>query len=527
MRTGVTDSLRGEAKRIVGDAWYRDSTPDRIAYGRDCWPLGILWTRGGKIFLHNPDFIVIPGTVEEVAQLVKLARESGTPVIPYGAGSGVCGGTVAFEGGFTLDVKRLSGITRFDTEALMVRAGAGTIGMHLETDLLRRGYTMGHYPSSLICSSLGGYLAGRSAGQNSSRFGKIEDMCFSMQVVAGTGEIIETHRYQPDLTQLFLGSEGTLGVITQGTMRIEPAPQERIYRGVQFHSIDAALGALREMVQAGYRPAVVRVYDELDSLLARRKDSTRKREGHGETTPTLVKRLTTFARSKALQPIQPTIKRAADGLLKRALGAPMMLNRLTGMVPGGCLMVVGFEGLEGITKAEANSALELLYQSGTDMGSGPGEHWYENRFAVSYKQSGMLDRGAFVDTMEVCTTWDNLQNLYRAVRQAVSPHAFIMAHFSHAYPEGCSIYFTFAGFAADGDAIEALYKRTWSAGLNAVRRVNAGISHHHGIGFAKAQYLAADHAGGEQLNRILKSRFDPDGVMNPGKLWDVQQVEAA
>lgn len=189
-----------------------------------------------------------------------------------------------------------------------------------------------------------------------------------------------------------------------------------------------------------------------------------------------------------------------------------------------CLMIIGFEGPAPLTTHEANAAFDVLRRDGSDLGAGPGEHWYDNRFAVSYKQSPMMDLGVFVDTMEVSTTWDNIHNLYRSVRRAVRANAFIMAHFSHVYPEGSSIYFTFAGIAPDGEPIEALYNRTWETALNAVRRSGASIAHHHGAGLSKARFIGCDHEGGRPLNDLLKERFDPDRIMNPGKLWDARQV---
>ena len=523
----VDAKVREKARQIVGPQWFLDSRADRITYGRDCWPLGILWTRGGKIFQYNPDFIVIPETREQIVELVELAAESGTPVIPYGAGSGVCGGTWPTRGGFTLDVKRLDRTVELDPERLTARVGAGAIGMHLEADLNRRGFTFGHYPSSLFCSSVGGYLAGRSAGQLSSRFGKIEDMCLSLEVVAGTGEVIETAQWRPDLTQLIIGSEGTLGVITEGTLRVEPAPEDRAYRGFQYDTLEAALGAIRRMVQAGFRPAVVRLYDAFDSLMAKHKGGHGDEEHDPLESSGLVAQLSEYAGDRIGVPLKSTIRRAARGLMRRALGSPMLLNKAVNLLPFGTLLVVGFEGPASTNPSEAAAAWRLLAMEGEDLGPGPGEHWFQNRFNVSYKQSPMLDLGAFVDTMEVSTTWDNLLNLYREVRAAVRSHAFIMAHFSHVYPEGSSIYFTFAGFAPDGEPIEKLYMKTWEVATAAVRRAGASVAHHHGVGLSKAAHLCADHSGGQALNQILKDRFDPRGIMNPGKLWDVPQMENA
>jgi alkyldihydroxyacetonephosphate synthase len=354
-------------------------------------------------------------------------------------------------------------------------------------------------------------------------------MCFSMEVVAGTGEVVETSRWQPDLTQLFIGSEGTLGIITEATLRVEPAAEQRFYRGFRFHTLQAALDAIRRLVQRGYRPAVVRLYDEFDSLLARGRRRGRERDDQAAASEPdgLVARLGRFFGERVGGVAKDTLRKTASGLLRRALGSPLWLNRAAGALPVGCLLIIGFEGPEGLTEAESADAFAALRRDGEDLGAGPGEHWFENRFAISYKQSPTFDLGAFVDTMEVSTTWDNLLRLYHQVRQAVARHAFIMAHFSHVYPEGSSIYFTFAGIAPDGEPIERLYERTWRAALEAVRQAGASITHHHGAGLSKAAYLASDHRGGADLHDLLKARFDPQRIMNPGKLWDVAQVPPA
>jgi hypothetical protein len=190
-------------------------------------------------------------------------------------------------------------------------------------------------------------------------------------------------------------------------------------------------------------------------------------------------------------------------------------------VPIGCLRVVGFEGARAAVERESARAFRLLAEAGAqDRGPGPGEAWHQNRHAVSFKQSKVFLAGAFVDTMEISTTWDRLPALYRRVRAAVSPLAFVMAHFSHAYREGCSIYFTFAARAGTPADAERRHEELWETGLSAVARAGGSISHHHGVGIAKREFLPDEHgAGGAALFDALKQAFDPDGVMNPGKLW--------
>ena len=539
-------ALIARLAEVVGPRYVRTSLPDKLAYSRDCWPRGVIVTRGRRWLVHRPLAIVQPGTEAEVAEVIQVLREAGEPVVPYGAGSGVCGGAIPDRGGVVVDVKRLTGIEALDRDAMLVRVGAGMIGMDLETELLRRGLTLGHYPSSLYCSSVGGYLAARSAGQQSSLYGKIEDMVQSLRVVTGTGEVLDTGpglgatrwRGGLDLTQLVVGSEGTLGVITASSLKIAPAPEAQIYRGFQCPTLEEGLQVQRRIMQAGLRPSVMRLYDEFDSLIAGRGEE--EEGGEEESLPgrlvgslrevaleTLRERVNEAGWLKELWPdVTRRVSRAARGLLARAIGQPLILNHLVDALPGGCLLVLGFEGREAETRREAEAGFAIARQHGFDLGPGPGEHWLENRFNVSYKQSPLYDMGAFVDTMEVSTTWSGLTRMYYAVKEAVAPYAFIMAHFSHAYPEGASIYFTFAGFGADTEESLERYEAAWAAGQRAVMETGGSVAHHHGVGVSKAPRVGHDHQGGRELFEGLKAAFDPDGVMNPGKVWVLDEEGA-
>jgi alkyldihydroxyacetonephosphate synthase len=526
--------MRRDLAAIVGDPFVLTSAPDKIAYNADCWPRGIILSRGREIHRHQPGAVVQPKNEHEVLGVVQWARRTSTPIVPYGAGSGVCGGTLADGDGVVVDMKRLKRLHETNAEDMTLRCETGIIGMNLEVELQRRGFTLGHFPSSLYCSSLGGYLAARSAGQYSSRYGKMEDMVVSMRVVTGTGDAIETapdpcapkprHLVPdcgPDLTQLFVGSEGTLGLLTESTLRMQKKPDEQIYRGFQFRDVPAALEAIREMMQQGIRPAVVRLYDEFDSLLARRKSGDA--DVGGLRARALTSRLGEVAMEVLPVPvaseIQGRMSTVTKALLGRILGQPLTLNALIEVLPTDCLMVVGFEGDSPVIDAEADYTFDLLGRHGIDLGTAPGEHWLHHRMDVSYKQSPMFDAGAFVDTMEVSTTWSNLGRLYESVRRALAPHVLVMAHFSHVYPEGSSIYFTFAGFGRDTEDTLRRYKETWQTGQETVAKAGGSIAHHHGVGISKSGFTERDHPGGRPLFEALKQTFDPDGILNPGKVW--------
>jgi alkyldihydroxyacetonephosphate synthase len=206
-----------------------------------------------------------------------------------------------------------------------------------------------------------------------------------------------------------------------------------------------------------------------------------------------------------------------------ALGRSELVNRLFGTVERiagrGCRLVIGLEGARIRTEIEAALAFAELESAGArDKGEDPGWAWFAHRYAVSYRMSPVFRDGAFVDTMEVAASWERLPDLYHAVRAAIGRHAVVMAHFSHAYSDGCSIYFTFAGTAPDTAAAERTYDAIWRDGLEATTRVGATISHHHGVGLLKAPYMAAEHREAMSLFAAAKKALDPDNIMNPGKM---------
>ncbi|MDY0004418.1 MAG: FAD-binding oxidoreductase [Polyangia bacterium] len=491
------------------------SAADRIAYSRDLWPGGLLELLAGRPDEAPPLGVVWPTDADELMALVAFAREQRLPLVPFGAGSGVCKGAVGGRGSLVVDLKGMDRVLWSSPEDNLARVQTGILGWHLEDALAADGLTLGHFPSSLMCSTLGGYLATRSAGQCSSLYGKIEDMVVSVRVVTGAGQVFETGRDVgpspgPDWTQLFVGSEGAFGFITEATLRVHPLPELRIYRAYGFPRVAAGCEAIRRLMQCGVRPAVIRLYDEFDSIVARSS------AGKGSEADDLLKTLL-----GRLGGPKAWLKRKA---LQVALSRPDLTNRLVEelsphVAATGCLCVVGYEGDARIAQGSFDVGHgELLRAGGKDLGEEPGWHWHRHRYSVSFKQSRIFGAGAFVDTMEVASTWARLMELYDCVRRAASPHAFVMAHFSHAYPEGCSIYFTFVGRQGTPSQTREAYLRLWSESLAAATRAGGTISHHHGVGRAKAGFMREEHGTSLPLLRTLKQTFDPDGILNPGVL---------
>ena len=535
------DRLQRDLEAIVGPRRVSVRGVDLETYARDMWPRLLLAHRDGIPPAHRPDAVVWPEHVREIVAIVKLARERRVPIVPYGGGSGVCGGAVPLRGGITIDTKRMQQVRSMRDAELICDVEAGLSGERFERELGRRGYTFGHFPSSIYCSTVGGWLATRAAGQLSTKYGKVEDRVAGLTLVTGRGEVIETdgpHRALrgPSWTQLVLGSEGTLGVITSARLRVAPAPQLRVFRGFEAPDLETGVQAIRRVLQRGLRPAVVRLYDELDTLL-NSLGSDDEPAGEPDAHRAPVPPIQTGALPAWPDPparddggVLGRLRRLAKGsglrreAMHAALGRSRLVNRLAGAVADkvarrGCRMVIGLEGARIRTEIEAALTFAELEAAGAhDRGEDPGWAWLRHRYAVSYRMSPVFRDGAFVDTMEVAASWERLMDLYHSVRGAIGRHALVMAHFSHAYPDGCSIYFTFAGTAPDAAAAERVYDAIWRDGLEAATRVGGTISHHHGVGLLKAPYMAGEHREAMAIFEAAKASLDPDGVFNPGKM---------
>ena len=534
------DRLQRDLEAIVGARRVSIRAVDLDTYSRDMWPRLLLAYREGIRPEHRPHAVVWPEHVREVVAIVKLARELRVPIVPYGGGSGVCGGAVPLFGGITIDTKRMQQLRSVTAEELICDVEAGLSGERFERELARRGYTFGHFPSSIYCSTVGGWLATRAAGQLSTKYGKVEDRVAGLTVVTGRGEIIETDGPNralrgPSWTQLLVGSEGTLGLITSARLRVSPAPQLRVFRGFEVDDVATGAEAIRRILQRGLRPAVVRLYDELDTLMnsmSSHEEAPAPTEIRAPLPPVETGALPAWPAAKAPEPdgvIDRLIALAKGKGLRQnamhaALGRSQLVNKLVGTVAEkiarrGCRMIIGLEGSRIRTEVEAALAFAELESAGCrDKGEDPGWAWLRHRYAVSYRMSPMFRDGAFVDTMEVASSWERLMDLYHSVRAAIGRHAVVMAHFSHAYPDGCSIYFTFAGTADDAASAERVYDAIWRDGLEAATRVGATISHHHGVGLLKAPYMIGEHREAMAIFEAAKQSLDPDRIFNPGKM---------
>ncbi len=463
---GSYEQLAEKLRAVVGEEGVSAGKTDRLANCRDYWPMGTLWFLEGKA-PALPDLVVWPRSAAEVAAVLRLAGAYGAAVTPYGEGSGALGGAVPLQGGISLDLKKMNRVLKLDRDNLMVTVEPGLNGSRYEEYLNKQGFTGGHFPQSLRCSTVGGWTACRAAGTFSTRYGKIEDMVVSLEAVLPDGKIIRGRNLPrtstgPRVDHLFLGSEGTLGVITAITLRIWPCPEKRILSSYAFESIERALEAVRRLIHAGARPAVVRIYDSIETA-------------HHF----------------------PDCETAA----------------------GGVILILLFEGNAAIIAAEDEVAAGLARaEGGTAAGPGPAERWLDIRFDVGLA-STLFRQGALVDTIEVSTNWKNAAPLYHAMREAVltvEGIALATGHYSHVYPEGTALYLTLVAFPS-GDKAE-YYRRLWGAAMESCLALGGAISHHHGVGLHRGLWMAREHGQALEALRMIKDALDPGGIMNPGKL---------
>ena len=501
--TSIEDAVDLERLRRIAPISVDDR--ERRAHARDLWPRTTLALATRSELPPSPAVVVWPSDEDAVAACLEWAESEAVAVVPYGAGSGVCGAASGLAGSVALDLKRMNRVGGFEGTA--VRVQPGVIGQHLEDALERVGRATRHSPSSIWCSTVGGWAASRSAGQFSSKYGKFEDMVRAMRVVAptrrfGTGEWSSG---EEDLGPWVLGTEGALGVITELLVETVPFPAHRRFAAWRFETVEAAWEAMRALMQSELHPAVIRLYDPVDTRLAGKGTATRAGEG---------------ARwLQQLRAAAESIPALRSHLFSLPLALPRLLNALLRGVASGCVLIVGWEGPVDVVEVLARHG-QALVSTGTPLGHEPGEHWYAHRHEVSYKLAPVFERGGFADTMEVAATWSRLPALYEGVRAAIGRHAVVMAHFSHAYAEGCSIYFSFAGV---GNA--DVYDAVWRDALAAAAAAGGTVAHHHGVGQLKQVAAARELSGIAPRFRALKAALDPRGILNPGRLFPELPLE--
>jgi len=488
---GCSETVLAELRGIVGAQGVRDEHRERVLHAAGKGYLDLLGLRAGEPG-GAPDAVVYPASHDQLRAVLELCARSSLAVVPFGGGTSVVGGLAPLRGEHgavvALDMGRMGAVLDLDVESATVTVQAGIRAPALERHLGARGLTLGHFPQSFEYVSLGGCAATRSAGQASTGYGAIERMVLGLRFAAPVGDIalaaVPASAAGPGLRQLLVGSEGTLGVISELSLRVRPAPRERIYEGVFFESFDAGAQALRALAREHVLPDVARLSDEQETRM-----------------------------SLAL----------AGGGLKGRLGRAYLGLR---GYRGGCLAILGFEGAPQELAFRRGRARELVADCGAlAVGRSPGEAWLQGRFSGPYLRDELLTQGVMVETLETATQWSNLSRLHRDLTGAIAgaldacgTPGLVMCHVSHVYESGASLYFTFIARQREGDEI-GQWRAVKQAACDAILDGGGTLTHHHAIGRDHAPWMAREvGVEGIQALQAVKSQLDPAGIMNPGKL---------
>jgi alkyldihydroxyacetonephosphate synthase len=488
----LPSSVQSLLADVVGEEWVRDDREARILHAAGKGYPDLIRMRGGDAE-SAPEAVVYPGGEDEVRRVLEVCGSERVAVVPFGGGTSVVGGVEPVRDGLgevvCLDMSRIGAVGAVDERSLTTVIGAGARGPDIERSLGAAGYTLGHFPQSFEYSSVGGWVATRSAGQASTGYGTIEKLVTGLRLASPVGAV-EAHSFPasaagPKLREMLVGSEGVLGVITESTLQVRRAPSERRYEGWMFRSFEEGAEALRALEQGGAVPDVARLLDEDEtslSLMLAGSDSATARVGRRYIS----------------------VRGYAEG----------------------CLGIVGWEGERAAVDRRRALGGGLLKRSGgLSLGTSPGKSWERSRFEGPYLRDFLMDRGLFVETLETATHWSGLMGLHAAVRGALQQAlaargtpGLVGCHVSHLYPSGASLYFTFIAQREDEAPLQQ-WQAVKSAACDAIVGAGGTITHHHAIGRDHAPWMTSEIGPlGVEALRALKERFDPGGIMNPGKL---------
>lgn len=470
IKSFMWDMIRFELEDVVGTENVSTSKTERDTYSVDYFWISRMWQdRGAEGPL--PDIIVRPGCTEEVSRILKIANYYKLPVHTWGGGSGSQGGALPMAGGILLDMKRMNRLISIDESSHSITAEAGMIFQQLEWYANEKGYSCMHIPSCLTCGTIGGALGHRGIGIFSSKYGKIDDMCMSMEVVLPNGDIINTlpvpkHAAGPDLNQIFIGSEGTLGIITKAAFRLFEQPECRKHRAFLFPTMTDGLNAGRDIMQK-VQPSIMRLFDEAETV--------------------------------------------------------SIIKKIIGVEEKGNFMNISLEGIEKIVDVEMEIVLDICEKYGArDLGSEYGEKWFENRITFFYPDH-IMDIPQMFGTMDTVADFGHIEKVYWAMKTAIEnnfPGVRFIAHCSHWYGWGTMIYDRFIMDNPPKDKEEALrlHNQIWNTGVRAAMENGGVINDHHGIGLKLSRLMKEQYGSAFQIMEGLKKQLDPNGIMNPYKL---------
>ncbi|MDX2853769.1 FAD-binding oxidoreductase [Streptomyces sp. PA03-3a] len=487
---GALTGIVGQGNAVVDDLARVVHT-----YGKSLRDLVRL--RAGEI-ARCPDVVVFPADEEEVRSVVDAAVEADAVIIPFGGGSNIAGSLEPHPDEsrvvVSLDLGRLSRVLEIDTDSGLARVQAGVLGPALEAQLNGRGWTMGHFPDSFTHSSLGGWIATRSSGMQSDKYGDIADIVKGLRVVRAGGVLViravPSASTGPSVREMVVGSEGRLGVVTEATVRVHRLPESRGIHAYFFKNFDHGLAAMQEIAASDVSPSVTRISDAHETGFS----------------------LATSKESKGVA------KKAQAGLMAYLRRRGWDLDEI-------CLSFIGFEGGTAHAKRQKSVVDRIVRRHhGIGVGKGPGALYDQKKFDTPYIRDFLLDHGAAGDVSETAGPWSKLRGIHAAVYEAadsayeeIGRTGWTMCHMSHSYHSGACLYFTFAFVFGDDPLGE--YDTVKRAIQQAFIDAGGTISHHHGVGLEHAPWLEEDiSAQGVAVMSGLFEAVDPGGNFNPRKI---------
>ena len=434
-------------------------------YSHDAWPVSV---KEKSLAIHNfrPDVIIYVKSKRDIINVLKIANQHDIAVISRGLGSSVTGQSLPTKGGIILDLSKAIDEPVVNSLDMTVTASAGMRGSELEEWLNKKSLTMNFFPQSLYKSTIGGWIATRATGQLSTKFGGIEEAAVAFSVVLSDGTEIQFGQKPrasvgPNLKELFLGSEGMFAVVTDVTMKVYLQSEMKISEAWLMPNVNSGIVAMREIMHSGIRPSLVRFYDETEARYA-----------------------------------VPSLK----------------VNK--------CVLFLTHEGLQSIAQAEHEESSKILKSLGAEsLGDIPVEDWYKRRFDFSAVEKILASKGEFAETIEVAHNWSGIENLYTQLAAELTPLAdTVLGHFSHIYTNGASLYLILIGKTdSDEKSLERL-KEIWNVAMSVTTRLGGEISHHHGAGLARQDYIQKSLGKQHLVLQKLKNVLDPKDLLNPGHL---------
>ncbi len=467
----LADSLA----KIVGSANVLTALEARTKYASDQWWYAIAAAAAGQA-ISKPDVAVSPTTAEQVAQIVKLANTFRVPLTPWGGGSGVQGAANADQGGIVLDLRKLNRVRSVNSKSLTCEVEAGKVCKEFEAELNNDGLSFTHYPASTEWATIGGSIAARGSGVLSTKYGKIEDHILSLEFVTPTGELVTTpsvprHAVGPELTQMLIGSEGTLGIVTAATVKLHNLPKKRTFVVAAFASLKDGVEAGRIIMTTGLKPAVMRLYDA----------------------------------------------EAAAHSLSRAVETPLEQATLVMMFDGDYPDLVDHEARIAQQICQDHHATILTEKIG--------QIWWDKRY-VFYYPPYSPELPSIWGTVDVVADFEHIEAVYEETTKAIRAacpaelNLSLTTHFSHWYEWGSMIYARMKVPTGPSDLTEAkeLHDAIFRAGIEASMKAGAVMNDHHGVGMRLAPYMPAQYGAGMESLKRIKKALDPNNILCPGKL---------